>query len=495
MPPSNVDKARSTGIDLTGILNLGKAVTGSKSTTTTSRAPNVQANLDQLIATLTGAQGDYTKDAAIADNTGAAYRVQQLLQQAMPQINSAQLQSGLYSPTTAQLLQNNLASQVTNAELNAQQQQIKDYADIQARQAQAAASAAQASGQTQQTVTPGVGLEGLLLPMAASIGMQKGYDLIFGSGAASGAGTAAGNIGADASIKSLLGGSQVAGVNPAAAPTLFNPTSTMTFDAAGNLASASGSVGNLAPVVAPSAYGNIAFSAPDAAAWFADDAAMMASQGFGSAGSAAGAASTAGAGSSWMSTAGSYASAAMPYVAAALVVDQLTGGQVSKGITSASDVIGTKEPLDDLTDSIGDFIRNPLGSVGDFVSNVSENFSKHDPVTATFRSLGTIICTALHDTGYMTSYLHRAATVYTARNVPSHVYQYYLDWATPIAAEIRTEARANWSLKTKLAAKLLTAYAKHAAGKASWFETKVAKAFIAYNTYQADKLQAQYAGV
>ena len=489
---TNVDKARSTGVDITSILNLGKAVTGSKSTTTTSRAPNVQANLEQLISTLTGAQSGYTKDAAIADNTGAAYRVQQLLQQAMPQINSAQLQSGLYSPTTAQLLTNNLASQITNAELNAQQQQIKDYATIQAQQAQAAASAAQASGQTQQVVTPGMGIESLLMPIALSAGLQKGYDLIFGSSAAA---TSPSVVGADAGIKSLLGGSQISGVNTAAAPTLFNPTSTLTYDAAGNLASASGSVGNLAPVVAPSSYGNIAFSAPDAAAWFADDAAMMASQGFGGASSAAGAASTAGAGSSWMSTAGSYASAAMPYVAAALVVDQLTGGQVSKGITSASDVIGLKQPIDNLTDSIGDFIRNPIDRVGDFVSDVGKNFSKHDPVTATFRSLGSIICTALHDTGHMSSYLHRAATVYTARHVPSHVYEYYLSWATPIASEIRTKARANWSIKTKLGVKLLTAYAKYAAGKASWFDAKLAKAFIAYNTYQADKLQAQYAGV
>lgn len=490
---TNVDKAKSTGVDITGILNLGKAVTGSKSTTTTNRAPAVQANLEQLIATLTGAQSGYTKDAAIADNTGAAYRVEQMLQQSMPQINSAQLQSGLYSPTTAQLLQNNLASQITNAELAAQQQQIKDYATIQAQQAQAAASAAQASGQTQQVVTPGIGLEGLILPVAASVGMQKGYDLIFGSGSVA---TSPSVVGADAGIKSLLGGSQVAGVNTAAAPTLLSPTSTLTYDAAGNLASASGSVGNLAPVVAPSAYGNVAFSAPDAAAWFADDAAMMASQGFGSAaGSAAGATSAAGAGTSWMSTAGSYISAAMPYIAAAMVVDQVTGGQVSKGITSASDVIGIKEPIDNLTDSVGDFIRNPVDAVGGFVSDVGKNFSKHDPVTATFRSLGSIICTALHDTGYMSSYLHRAATVYTARHVPSHVYQYYLDWATPIAAEIRTKAKANWSLKTKLAVKLLTAYAKQAAGKASWFDTKVAKAFIAYNTYQADKIQAQCAGV
>ena len=488
---TNVDKARSTGIDLTGILNLGKAVTGSKSTTTTSRAPNVQANLDQLIATLTGAQGGYTKDAAIADNTGAAYRVQQLLQQAMPQINSAQLQSGLYSPTTAALLQNNLASQITNAELSAQQQQIKDYATIQAQQAQSAASAAQASGQTQQTVTPGVGIEGLLLPMVASMGMQKGYDLIFGSGAASGAGSVAGNIGADASIKSMLGGSQVAGVNPAAAPTLFKPTSTMTFDAAGNLASASGSVGNLAPVVAPSAYGNIAFSAPDAAAWFADDAAMMASQGFGSAGSTAGAASTAGAGSSWMSTAGSYASAAMPYVAAALVVDQLTGGQVSKGITSASDVIGLKQPVDNVTNFVSesteflDPITDPIGNLFSGVGNV-------------ISGKGSVICTALASHGLLSSADLAASNAYRINNLSQAEYEYYLHWATTIAAMLTAIKPEYWSGKLQLVAWGAKQYVAYVTGKAGFGTKVLVKLGLAINKYLANRWaskQAQYAGV
>lgn len=488
---TNVDKARSTGIDLTGILNLGKSVTGSKSTTTTSRAPNIQANLDQLIATLTGAQGGYTKDAAIADNTGAAYRVQQLLQQAMPQINSAQLQSGLYSPTTAQLLQNNLASQITAAELNAQQQQIKDYATIQAQQAQSAASAAQASGETQQTVTPGVGLEGLLLPMAASMGMQKGYDLIFGSGAASGAGTAAGNIGADAGIKSLLGGSQVAGVNPAAAPTLFNPTSTMTFDAAGNLASASGSVGNLAPVVAPSAYGNIAFSAPDAAAWFADDAAMMASQGFGSAASTTGAASTAGAGSSWMSTAGNYASAAVPYVAAALVVDQLTGGQVSKGITSASDAIGLKQPIDNVTNFVSesteflDPITDPIGNLFSGVGNV-------------ISGKGSVICTALASHGLLSSADLAASNAYRINNLSQVEYAYYLHWATTIAAVLTAIKPVYWSGKLQLIAWGAKQYVAYVTGKAGFGTKVLVKLGLTINKYLANRWaskQAQYAGV
>lgn len=487
MPPSNVDKARSTGIDLTGILNLGKSVTGSKSTTTTSRAPNIQANLDQLIATLTGAQGGYTKDAAIADNTGAAYRVQQMLQQAMPQINSAQLQSGLYSPTTAQLLKNNLASQITNAELNAQQQQIKDYATIQAQQAQSAASTAQASGQTQTQVTPGVGLEGLLLPMVASVGMQKGYDLIFGGSAASGAGTAAG-------IKSLLGGSQVAGVNPAAAPTLFNPASTMTFDAAGNLASASGSVGNLAPVVAPSTYGNIAFSAPDAAAWFADDAAMMASQGFGGAAStagAAGAASTTGAGSSWMSTAGNYASAAVPYVAAALVVDQLTGGQVSKGITSASDVIGLKQPVDNVTNFVSesteflDPITDPIGNLFSGVGNV-------------ISGKGSVICTALASHGLLSSADLAASNIYRINNLSQAEYEYYLHWATTIAAMLTAIKPEYWSGKLQLIAWGAKQYVAYVTGKAGFGTKVLVKLGLAINKYLANRWaskQAQYAGV
>lgn len=506
---TNVDKARSTGFDINSLLGLTKAVNGSTTNGSTSRSPNIQANLDQLIATLTGAQGGYTKDAAIKDNTGAAYRVEQLLQQAMPQISSGQLQSGLYSPTTSALLQNNLASQITNSELNAQQQQIKDYATIQANQAQAAASAANASGQTQTQVTPGVGIGGLVLPTALSYGVQKGMDYLLGSSVApaaasqvagSVAGTAAANTGASylGNLVAAPSATTYAGANALMSPTVGATPSLYGESIFGGMGTANAPVvgGNAATYVgsgneAVAQYlttnaansAGISYSAPDAAAWFADDAAMM-----------AGSSGAAGTGS-WMSTAGSYASAAMPYIAAAMVVDQLTGGKISQGITQASDWIGTREPLDDLADSAGDFIRDPIGKAGDFLSNTANNYRKHDPVTATFRSIGSIICTALHDTGYMTSYEHRAATVYTARHVPSHVYEYYLGWATPIASDIRTKLKSDWSLKTKLAAKLLTAYAKHAAGKASWFESKAAKAFIAYNTYQADKLQAQYAGV
>lgn len=491
MPPSNVDKARSTGIDLTGILNLGKSVTGSKSTTTTSRAPNIQANLDQLIATLTGAQSGYTKDAAIADNTGAAYRVQQLLQQAMPQINSAQLQSGLYSPTTAQLLQNNLASQITNAELNAQQQQIKDYATIQAQQAQSAASAAQASGQTQTQVTPGVGLEGLLLPMAASMGMQKGYDLIFGGKAT----TSPSVVGADASIKSLLGGSNISGVKIAPsdvnATTLLKPTSTQVFNTSGELVSASGAGGTLAPVVGPSGYGNIAFSAPDAATWFADDAARMASQGFSWAPSTTGAASTAGAGSSWMSTAGNYASAAMPYAAAALVVDQLTGGQVSKGITSASDVIGLKQPVDNVTNFVSesteflDPITDPIGNLFSGVGNV-------------ISGKGSVICTALASHGLLSSADLAASNIYRINNLSQVEYEYYLHWATTIAAVLTAIKPAYWSGKLQLIAWGAKQYVAYVTGKAGFGTKVLVKLGLTINKYLANRWaskQAQYAGV
>lgn len=111
---------------------------GSGKTTTTNKV-NTQTLDDGSIASLKNlvSGGQYSKEAAVNDAEGALQNaIRLLLQQGTPEITTAQKKSGIYNDTTTQLLSNDLTSRVAGEAANLQQQNVKNYADIQATAAQ-----------------------------------------------------------------------------------------------------------------------------------------------------------------------------------------------------------------------------------------------------------------------------------------------------------------------------------------------------------------------
>jgi hypothetical protein len=292
-----------------------------------------------------------------------------------------------------------------------QQQQIKDYAGIQNQQAQAAANLAQVGDKTKVEQTPGIGLQGLLAPLALSMGGQYAYDKLFGGAAEAGkqlASTVGGNAAAMQGVSATNTGGTMLGntlVSPSAtvypnqgiqvaergAPVtdysgmIANPSAAYNGSQAGMLASQTANTG-------PATY-----SSPDASSWFADDAAnsangvysasasptgfaSMASDagfdvapGFGNVGGGAFAAANSLANGGSIGQAGmeggkAYLAMSNPYTAAAYIVDQVTGGAVSHGLTDLSKSLGIKQPIDDLWQGASNTASSIWKGASDFLS-------------------------------------------------------------------------------------------------------------------------------
>ena len=494
-------------INLSDLLTGMKTISGTTTNTSKTNTAYNQQSLDQLMAALLAANPQYSKDAAIADATGTTQRVSKAIQQQQPQLMTAQMGAGLQSSTTGSLLQNDLVNQILMAEGALQQQQIKDYATIQNQQAQTAAMLAQAGNTQQVQQIPGMGLESLLAPLAISYGGQYAYDKLFG-GAEAGkavANVAGGSLGTGANVGALTQAPAINTGGTYLGNTLVNPQATV-YPASGvQLAEAGAPVVDYSGMLAkPSAAytgsqtgmlagqtantGAATFSSPDAASWFADDAANAAMTSYGSAaptsfassmgfdvapgfgnvgGGAFAAANTLAQGGSigeaGMEGTKGYLAMSNPYTAAAYIVDQVTGGAISDGLTDVSDAIGIKEPVDDLWKS---------GS---------------DAVTGAFKSVGlkSVICTAMYSQGLITKAQWKASSVYRARHVDDRTYQYYLGWATPIANSITANTTGKYSIKEHLAMFIIRGFLAVATNSSNKLMLAVGKLAWAYNKYQA----------
>lgn len=490
-------------ISLADLVAGVKGISGSKTTTTNTNTAFNQQALDQLMSALLAASPQYGKDNAIADATGTTQRVSKAIQQQQPQLLSAQMGAGLQGSTTGALLQNDLVNQILMAEGALQQQQIKDYATIQNQQAQTAAQLAKAGNNTQVQQVPGIGLEGLIAPLAISYGGQAIYDKLFGAAevgngvASTVGGNASAMLGAPATSTggTMLGNSLVspsATVYPAQGVQLAQGGAPV-VDYSGMLATPSAAyTGSQAGMLAGQTAntGAASFSSPDAAAWFADDAAGAAMSSYGSAApssfassmgfnTAPGFANVGGgvlAGVNTLARGGSIGEAGMeggkaylamsnPYTAAIYLVDQVTGGAISNGLTDLSSSIGIKKPIDNLWKS---------GS---------------DAVTGAFKSVGlkSVICTAMYSQGLITRHAWKSSSVYRAKYVSDAAYQYYLGWATPIAASITANTTGKYSIKERLAMLLMRGYLALATNSRNPIMRSIGKGFLAYNEYMAKR--------
>lgn len=138
--------------------------------------PGFTKELGALLGQLTSGSGQFSKDAAIADSQGVISQLaQRTLQQQVPQRAAAMRGSGLYNSTTNQLLADN-----QNAELTAQmaalvQQNIKDYATIDANRVNAAANASRAA-----TTTGAPSTGNVLKSVGTGILLNEGKKLLGG---------------------------------------------------------------------------------------------------------------------------------------------------------------------------------------------------------------------------------------------------------------------------------------------------------------------------
>jgi hypothetical protein len=490
-------------ISLADLIAGVNGINGTKTTTSTNNSAFNQQALDQLMSTLMSSSPQYGKNNAIADNTGITQRVTKAIQGAQPQLLSAQMGSGLRSSTTGALLQNDLVNQIMMAEGSNQQQQIKDYATIQNQQAQAAANLAQVGNRTTAVQTPGIGLEGMLAPLALSYGGQYAYDKLFGGAAEAGkqlASTVGGNAaGAMQGIPATNTGGTMLGnalVQPSA--TMYPEPGVQMVEHGAPVTDYSGMIATPSAAYNSSQAGMLAnqtantgaatYSSPDAADWFAADstnsvaasygsnapaslagsAGFDASPGFGNVGGGIFAAADTLAhggsiGQAGMEGGKAYLAMSNPYTAAAYIVDKMTGGVISNGITNVSDFLGVKKPIDNLWQGASDAISKGFKSIG----------------------LGSVICTAMYKQGLISRRAWKASSVYRARYVSDSAYQYYLGWATPIAASITANTTGKYSIKERLAMLLMRGYLALATDSRNPVLRGIGKVFLAYNEYRA----------
>jgi hypothetical protein len=240
--------------------------------------------------------------------------------------------------------------------------------------------------------------------------------------------------------------------------------------------------------------GAATYSNQDASSWFADDSANAAnsvysasaaptgfagmasnagfdvSPGFGNVGGGVFAAANDLAhgdsiGQAGMDGAKAYAAMSNPYTAAAYIVDQVTGGAISNGLTNVSDFIGVKQPVDDLWKGGSDLISGAFKSIG----------------------LGSVICTAMYKQGLISRRAWKASSVYRARYVSDATYQYYLGWAAPIADSITSNTTGKYSIKERLAMVLMRGYLALATDSRNPVLRGIGKAFLVYNAYRAKR--------
>jgi hypothetical protein len=473
-------------ISLADLIEGVKGINGTKTTTTTNNSAFNQQALDQLMQNIMSSSPQYSKANALNDATGITQRVTKAIQGAQPQLLSAQMGSGLRSSTTGALLQNDLVNQIMMSEGALQQQQIKDYAGIQNQQAQAAANLVQVGDRSQTQQTPGIGIQGLLAPLALSYGGQYAYDKLFG-GAEAGkqiASTVGGNAaGAMQGIPATNTGGTMLG------NTLVHPSATMypepgvqvvergapVTDYSGMIATPStayngSQAGMLANQTANT--GAATYSSPDAAKWFADDSANAANNVYSASNSPSGFASMASdagfdvapgfgnvgggvfaaandlahggsIGEAGMEGGKAYVAMSNPYTAAAYIADQATGGVISKDITQASDFVGIKKPIDDIWQGASNILSAPA------------------------KAAGSVICTALAHHGLASADELKASTEYRSNFISLRSYMYYLQWATPYANTMTVVRPEYWTGKQRLIAWGAKQYIKYVTGTAS----------------------------
>jgi hypothetical protein len=485
-------------ISLADLIAGVKGINGTNSTTTTTNTAFNQQALDQLMRSLLASNPQYSKDNALADATGITQRVTKAIQGQQPQLLSAQMGAGLQSSTTGSLLQNDLVNQILMAEGSLQQQQIKDYASIQNQQAQEAAYLAQAGNRTTTVQDPGVGLQGLIAPLALSMGGQYAYNKLFGDAPEVGkqlASTVGGNANFMQGIPATNTGGTMLG------NTLISPSATIypnqgvqvvergapVTDYSGIINTGSSQANGLTettmstrPAVsawdteANGATGDLSATASASAdssttlASTASDAGFDASPGFGNVGGGVFAAADTfmhggSIGEAGMEGAKAYLAMSNPYTAAAYLIDKATGGVISHGITQVSDFLGTKKPVDEIWQGTSDFFSNPTnGKAFDEVWQGTQ-----DLFSAPFKKAGSVICTALAHHGLASAEELKASNEYRSKFISMRSYLYYLQWATPHANIMTLVRPGYWTGKQRVIAWGAKQYIKYVTGTAS----------------------------
>lgn len=137
--------------------------------TTTNTSPAAAANIEQLLAVLTGraTSGDYSKDAAFADSDAILAQIfRDFSEGTLPKIYQAASGTGGYNSSTAQLLANDAFARTVAAGQQAKLKAASDYAAAEAAKANAAVNA----GRTAQNINPRTTQQQKMSPLSMAMG-------------------------------------------------------------------------------------------------------------------------------------------------------------------------------------------------------------------------------------------------------------------------------------------------------------------------------------
>ena len=517
--------AQTNNDALTAILQQLFVGTGKETTKTTSDPANTNA-LQQLMAVLTGsaggAQGDFSKQAAIADSTGQVAKiVNDSLQAALPDISSLNTKSGLYNSSTTQQLVNDLLARTSLQGQQATQENIAKYAAIQQGNANVAAQAVNAGSNAIQTGNKQVTRQtGPVVNPLLSLGLGLGKTILNKTGVTDKIGKAIKDIfspatssAADTADAATAIGNSTANLGNFQSPSFGSnsPFSSVNFTGTPVAAGISGGNGldsfvsslnngdggiNLSALLGSSGSDSIGSSFVQSLLGSSNDVAGAFSGAspsiFGT--SVGGDVSSAaidgiqsivggGIGDLFGATAGGGLAGSL----AANVggnglfsgIDFLGGagtGAVSSGISSALPFAGSALSAiqgnlggaagsaigtvfgGPLGGIAGNFIGSNLGAVGDAVGSVVSGIG--DAVGGV---LGSVICTELARQGFITKELLAKDTAYAHSNLSATTMAGYHTWAIPVVRLMRKS-----SLLTRLIAPFGIKFCNHVAGNSNF---------------------------
>lgn len=109
----------------------GTTTTGGTNVQTSATAPDIQAAIQQLLGQVQGNAGQFSKEAAIADSSGAINtQILDAIRANMPSVLGGQKQAGMYNDTTTSLLTNDLMARIAGEASKAQTGAIAQYGQL-----------------------------------------------------------------------------------------------------------------------------------------------------------------------------------------------------------------------------------------------------------------------------------------------------------------------------------------------------------------------------
>lgn len=154
--------------------------------TETSGSPGAQANIDSILAQLTQqlGSGAYSKDAAFKDSDALLAQIfQSYRENDLPQIYNAQVNSGGYNSSTAQLMANDAFSRAVVQSQATKLKAATDYGQVNNQLANAATAAGNVATKTNQTSTQQKNASGITKAVGAATVLGKAAPFLLSKGA------------------------------------------------------------------------------------------------------------------------------------------------------------------------------------------------------------------------------------------------------------------------------------------------------------------------